>query len=482
MITRRDFLKTAVLSTLFAGSQFNLKAASSPVPLPPLPTPNHMIWQEREQYMFFHFGVNTFSDREWGTGKEDPKSFNPTELDARQWVRAAKEGGFKMVVLTAKHHDGFCLWPSAYTEHSVKNSPWKGGKGDVVKEVSEACREFGLDFGVYLSPWDRNCPFYGDSPKYNEYYKNQLKELLTQYGKISIVWLDGACGEGPNGKRQEYDWDGYMKIIRELAPDAVVFSDKGDVRWVGNENGLAKDTCWSLYNRSVVEIGGGVQAQMGQGDPNGVDWAPAECDVSIRPGWFYHASQDDKVKSLSHLLDIYYRSVGHNCCLHLNVPPDKRGLLHENDVARLKEFRKAIEENFKTNLAAGKLCTASTVREKSSKFAPQNLTDGDRKTYWALDDGQVAGNAVIELGKPTTFDLILLQEYIELGQRVSEYHIDVWDTEQEQWKELIKGTTIGYKWILRVPETTTEKVRLVIDNARACPAISSLELYKAVYK
>ena len=297
-----------------------------------------------------------------------------------------------------------------------------------------------------------------------------------------MVWWDGACGEGPNGKRQEYDWDGYLEIVRELAPEAVIFSDKGDVRWIGNEDGLAAETCWSLFDPSTVEIGGGTQEQMGVGNLEGDTWAPAECDVSIRPGWFYHSKEDSQVKSLSHLLDIYYRSVGHNCCLHLNVPPDRRGLLHENDVARLKEFNRAVSENFKTNLAAGKKCTASSVRGNFSEFAASNVTDGDRKTYWALDDGKTEGTIEIDLGEPLTFDLVLLQEYIELGQRISAYHLDAWDAKSSEWKEIAKGTTIGYKWILRVPETTTHKVRLVIEKARACPTLSSFELYKSTYK
>lgn len=473
-----------LFSTAVAGLSLSLSllASTAPAPIQPIPDTNQLIWQQREQYMFLHFGVNTFTDREWGEGTESPSVFNPSDFNAKQWAKAAKDAGFKMLILTAKHHDGFCLWPSAYTEHSVKNSPWKDGKGDVVKEVSEACKEVGLDFGVYLSPWDRNSRFYGDSPKYNEYYKNQLRELLTQYGKISMVWWDGACGEGPNGKRQEYDWDAYLKIVRELAPDAVIFSDRGDVRWVGNEDGLAQETCWSLYDPSSVAIGGGTQKQMGEGNPVGNAWAPAECDVSIRPGWFYHSEEDSKVKTLSHLLDIYYRSVGHNCCLHLNVPPDRRGLLHENDVARLKEFNHAIKENFKTNLAANKQYSASAVRGNSSQFSAANIADGKRQTYWSLDDGQTQGAIEIDLGVPTTFDLVLLQEYIELGQRISGYHLDAWDSEKSAWKEIAKGTTIGYKWILRVPETTAQKVRLVIESARACPTLSSFELYKSSYK
>jgi alpha-L-fucosidase len=280
-----------------------------------------------------------------------------------------------------------------------------------------------------------------------------------------MVWWDGACGEGPNGKRQEYDWDAYLKIVRELAPDAVIFSDRGDVRWVGNEDGLAQETCWSLYDPSSVSIGGGTQKQMGEGNPTGDAWAPAECDVSIRPGWFYHSKEDSKVKTLSHLLDIYYRSVGHNCCLHLNVPPDRRGLLHENDVARLKEFNHAIKENFKTNLAADKQCTASAVRDNSAQFTAKNVADANRKTYWSVDDGQTQATIEIDLGNPTTFDLVLLQEYIELGQRISGYHLDVWNAETSEWKEIAKGTTIGYKWILRVPETTKVHVPALLFRA-----------------
>jgi len=459
--------KCLLLGMLVLGACALEAKVNPPEALLPIPDQNQMRWQEREQYMFFHFGVNTFSNREWGDGKEDPKSFNPTELNAEQWVKAAKDGGFKMIILTAKHHDGFCLWPSAYTEHSVKNSPWKDGKGDVVREVCDACKKYGLDFGVYLSPWDRNSKYYGDSPKYNEYYKSQLRELLTNYAPISMVWLDGACGEGPNGKKQNYDWEGYYEIVKELAPDAVIFG--GNIRWIGNEDGLAQETCWSPNPAPGVNEEANTNSR----------WNPAECDVSIRPGWFYHETENDKVKSLDHLLDIYHRSVGHNCCLHLNVPPSPKGLLHENDVARLKEFKEAIDKGYQTNLALNKKAKADSYRGKSKEFAPKNLLDADRTTYWALDDSQTTGSVEINLGKkPVTFNRILLQEYVELGQRVSAYHVDAWDAEANEWKQIAKGTTIGYKWLLRVPDTTTTKVRLVIDESRACPTISSFELYQ----
>ena len=311
------------------------------------PSPQQLAWQKLEFTCFVHFGVNGFTDREWGTGKEDPKIFNPTEFDARQWVSACKAAGMKLLILTAKHHDGFCLWPSKYTEHSVKNSPWKNGRGDIVRETADACREAGLQFSVYLSPWDRHEKTYG-SEAYNDYYKNQLRELLTNYGPITEVWWDGACGEGPNGKRQVYDWDGYIALVRQLQPKAVIFGMRPDVRWVGNEDGLARQSEWSVLPAA------------GRGDRRGKDlgnrkylvgaeqlvWYPAECDVSIRPGWFYHAKQDDKVKSLAHMLDIYYRSVGRNSVLLLNIPPDRRGRFHENDVARLKELRAVLDETF----------------------------------------------------------------------------------------------------------------------------------------
>lgn len=485
-MNRRDFLGRMVASVAVIGSVspfetfgrgiFTKKRddkGALPI-LAPLPSANQLVWQARERYMFFHFGVNTFSDREWGDGKEDPKSFNPTDFNARNLVQAAKDGGFKMVILTAKHHDGFCLWPSAYTEHSVKNSLWKDGKGDVVREVSNACHDLGIDFGVYLSPWDRNSAYYGDSPKYNEYYCNQLRELLTNYGKISMVWFDGACGEGPNGKRQEYDWDAYIKLVHELAPEAVIFGGR-DVRWIGNEDGLAQDTCWSVVD---ANNNGGAK-----GNPAGNTWMPAECDVSIRPGWFYHSKEDDKVKSLSHLLDIYYRSVGHNCCLHLNVPPDRRGHLHENDVARLKEFNAAIEANFKTDLALKTKASASSQYAKA--FAPKNILS-EKRNFWAPKEGETEAWIELDFRKSSAanpFDLIVLGEAIELGQRVAGYRIEA--LQSDAWETIARGTTIGYKWILRLPEECkATKVRLVIEATRenSIPCITRFGLYKSQYK
>jgi alpha-L-fucosidase len=409
------------------------------------PTPQQLAWQEMELIGFVHFGMNTFTDREWGEGNEDPQWFNPTELDARQWVRVCKAAGIKQIILTAKHHDGFCLWPSKYTEHSVKNSPWRGGQGDVVREVADACRAAGLKLGIYLSPWDRHEPSYGDSPRYNEHYKNQLTELLTNYGPIHEVWFDGACGEGPNGKKQVYDWPAYIEVVRRLQPAAVILSDAGpDVRWVGNENGLAGETNWSTLRRNEFFPGTPDYGQLSAGHENGTHWVPAECDVSIRPGWFYHAHEDDKVKSVEQLVDIYYKSVGRNGVLLLNVPPDRRGLIHENDAARLAEFRAVLDETFKTNLAD------SAVKPTALDFT------------W---------------DKPKTFDRALIMENIRLGQRVKSFALEVMDG--RDWRTVAEGTTIGYKRLLRFPAVTTTAARLVIPDARAAPDIAEVGFFKA---
>jgi alpha-L-fucosidase len=445
------------------------------------PSPQQAAWQELEFTCFTHFGMNTFTDREWGDGREDPKLFNPTAFDARPWAAACKAAGMKMIILTAKHHDGFCLWPSKYTEHSVKNSPWRGGKGDVVKEVAEACREAGLRFGVYLSPWDRHERTYG-SDAYNAFYKNQLRELLTNYGPITEVWWDGACGEGPNGRRQVYDWNGYTQLVRECQPGAVIFGMGPDIRWVGNENGLARESEWSV----LPKRGPGDQTAKDLGSrkylvgAKELVWYPAECDVSIRPGWFYHASQDKQVKSLQHLLDIYYRSVGRNSVLLLNVPPDRRGLFHENDVARLEELRAVLDETFKINLAAGRAVKASNVRANDPAHAGDTITDGNPATYWIPDDGVLQASLEIDLGRSVTFDRAMLQEQFTLGQRVERFALDSWNG--QGWKPVIEATTIGYKRLLRFPEVTASRVRIRIRDSRDSPTLREFGLYKASAK
>jgi alpha-L-fucosidase len=382
------------------------------------------------------------------------------------------------VILTAKHHDGFCLWPSKYTDHCVKSSPWKDGKGDVVRELADACREDGLKLGLYLSPWDRHEKTYGDSPKYNEYYRGQLTELLSNYGPIVEVWFDGACGEGPNGKRQQYDWPSYLEIIRRLQPKAVVFSDAGpDVRWIGNESGIAGDPCWSPVDPAKVPYAGfngpGVIESLQHGLANGTLWRPGESDVSIRPGWFWHAKEDSKVRSVDNLVDLHFKSVGRNSLLLLNVPPNRDGLLSDSDVNRLAEFRARLEEIFAKDLAAGKPATASNTR--GDAFAAAKAVDADLDSYWATDDATTSGWLEVDLGSPVEFNVVKIQEQIALGQRVEAFQIQVFDG--GQWKSILQGSTIGHKRLARVPNVKAQRVRLVIDKSLACPTISSFSLY-----
>lgn len=441
----------------------------------PTPSARQLAWQQIEFHGFIHFGPNTFSDREWGEGTEDPAKFNPTDFDAVQWVRAFKAGGAKQIVLTSKHHDGFCLWPSSYTKHSVASSPWRDGKGDVVGEVAAACRAEGLKFGVYLSPWDRHEPTYGDSPRYNEHFKKQLAEVLTKYGPIHEVWFDGACGEGPNGKRQEYDWPGFIEVVREHAPDAVIFSDAGpDIRWVGNEAGFAGETCWSTLRRDEFYPGTPKYAQLTEGHEDGTHWVPAECDVSIRPGWFYHPAEDSKVKSLEKLMEIYYASVGRNGVLLLNVPPDRRGRIHEIDEARLAEFGRAVRETFATNLARGAKATMSAGGRTADAAA---CIDGDWRTAVLPGDDAGSVEVTVDAGRSVSFDRVVLQENIAEGQRVRAFHVEV--QEGAAWREIARGTTVGYKRILCVPRSTATAVRVTIEDARSAPRLSEIGLYLA---
>jgi alpha-L-fucosidase len=429
------------------------------------PTPQQLNWQESELTMFLHFGINTFTDREWGEGNEDPKIFNPVNLDANQWVRVAKDAGFKYMIITAKHHDGFCLFPSKYTEHSVKNSTWKNGQGDVVGEFAEACHKAGMKMGVYLSPWDRHEQTYGDSPVYNQYFKNQLTELLTNYGEIAEVWFDGACGEGPNGKRQEYDWQGFYEVVRKCQPKALIAICGPDVRWVGNEDGYARETEWSVQDPNPTF----------HPDATGKIWYPAECDVSIRPGWFWHASQDSQVKSLEHLIDIYYKSVGRNSVLLLNVPPNNLGLFADSDVQRLKEFRKAIDETFSVNLVFDQYVTADSAE---IGLSAGSVVDGEDDTYWMPKDGKTTGILIFDFGdKPVTFNVSMVKENISSGQRVEEYSIEASDG--KDWKVIAKGTTIGHKKLDRFPEVTARAVRLNILQSQYSPQIQAFGLYRA---
>src|SRR3990172_2209475 len=464
--------------------------AKNPADIPPnkvVPTEQQIAYQEMDLIGFVHFTVNTFTDMEWGYGDESPDVFNPTALSAHQWAKVAKEIGMKQLILTAKHHDGFCLWPSQYTEHSVKNSPWENGNGDVVREFVNACHEYGLKAGLYLSPWDRHHADYGQ-PEYLIYYKNQLNELLTQYGGISEIWFDGANGGTGyyGGAREErridrtsyYRWDEVWKLVKRLQPNILIFSDAGpDIRWIGNENGFAGETNWSMINTGNVIVGAADQRYLNSGDPNGAKWVVGECDVSIRPGWFYHEREDSLVKTPQELVDIYYKSVGRNGVLLLNVPPDKRGLFHEKDIEALKKFKEILDETFKVNLAKGKKITASNYRLQHEKFSPEHILDGDNTTYWAADDSVSQAILRIDFETEILFDRIMIQETIRFGQRASEFSVECYVN--KEWMPIARGTTIGYKRLLRVPPVETGKARLIIKKSNNVPAISSFGLYKA---
>lgn len=466
-------------------------AVDPPSPLDPSPTPRQLAWHELEYYGFLHFTVNTFTDKEWGYGDEDPAIFDPTELDVNQWVRVAKEAGMTCLILTAKHHDGFSLWPSAYTAHSIKNSPYKNGQGDLVRELADACSAAGLKFGVYLSPWDRNHPEYG-RPAYIEYFRNQLRELLTNYGEIQEVWFDGANGGDGyyGGAREErridhttyYDWENTWAIVRELQPDAILFSDIGpDIRWVGNEKGFAGDPCWATYTPKPREEGKPVAPGMTKyqeaehGHVDGRYWLPAEVDVSIRPGWFYHADQNDRVRTPENLMELYYQSVGRGASLLLNIPPDPRGLIHENDVAALMGFRELRDAIFDVDLTRGASATADNTRGDEPAFSAGNVLDGDHRTYWAADDGVTSASITIDLDRETTIDHVVLQEYIALGQRILRFSVEAWA--DGGWKPLAEGTSIGWKRILPVERTATTRIRFNILEAKACPTLATLSLY-----
>ena len=432
-----------------------LACTKTPEPYGAIPTRAQIEWQKMEMNMFVHFGPNTFSGLEWGTGTEAEDLFRPTELDCRQWARTAKAAGMKGIILTAKHHDGFCLWPNPVSPHSVRDM-------DVLKELSEACRAEGVKFGVYISPWDRNDPAYG-TPEYNGKYAETLRSVLDgRYGPVFEQWFDGACGEGPDGRRQEYDWDLFHGTVSELQPDAIQFSDVGPgCRWVGNENGFAGETNWSTLSPGGFTPGaGGPSAKsLNEGDEDGEAWIPAEADVSIRPGWFWRSGEDDKLKTVDELMDIYYGSVGRNALLLLNVPADSRGRIPSGDSLRLMEFRRRLDDVFSDNLAAG-------IPGGSKK-----LLDGDFDTFAEISQPSF----IIKLREPGRFNLILLQEYIPLGQRISSFKVEA--DKDGKWEEIASGTTVGYKRILRIPETTTGRVRIVVTGAKAVPILSEVGLY-----
>jgi len=488
------FMKYFILSG-FIIAFLNLSAQNNipPKPYGAIPSERQKEWQQIELYCFLHFTVNTFTDLEWGLGGEQESIFNPTNFDADQIVSTVAKNGFKGIVLTCKHHDGFCLWPSKYTEHSVKNSPWKNGKGDVVKEIADACRKYGIKFGIYLSPWDRNTALYG-KPAYIDYYRNQLRELLTNYGEVFEVWLDGANGGdgyygGANEKREidrkvYYDWENTWSIIRQLQPNACIFSGIGpDIRWCGNEKGYVKDSCWSTYTPHGINGDkpgiGSVKSKEGEnGTLNGQVWMPAEVDVSIRPGWFYHEKEDSKVKDLNSLKDIYFNSVGNGASWILNVPPDRTGQINAADVKALNAFNYYLTRSFSKDLLTGAKIKASETRGNNKQFAASNLLDNNSKTYWAVNDSSRSASLAFTLKEKTEFNCFEIKEYIDLGQRIQSFSVEI--MEEGKWKQVYKGSTIGYKKLAKFENVKASKVRIIFSNALACPVIESIRLYKVL--
>lgn len=459
-----------------------------PDPILPIPEPKQVEWQQMETYAFIHFGLNTFNDREWGYGDTDPKVFNPTNLDCDQWAQTLVKAGMKGVILTAKHHDGFCLWPFEGTDYSVKNSPWKNGKGNVVKELSEACKKYGLKFAVYLSPWDRHQANYG-TPEYLPYFYAQLHDLLTNYGPVFEVWFDGANGgDGWYGgakdirtidRKNYYNYPRIYEMLDSIQPQAIIFSDGGPgCRWVGNEKGFAGATNWSFLRKGEVHPGYDKSYELQYGHPDGNQWVPAECDVSIRPGWFYHPEEDDRVKSPDQLVDLYYRSVGHNATLLLNFPVDRRGLIHPVDSANAVRFHEMIQQQLKTNLVAG--MTPKVSNERGGDFVASALTDDNFDTYWATEDGVTTADIEFSFDTPTRMNRMMLQEYIPLGQRVKAFVVEYLD--KDTWlpvKLNEETTTIGYKRLLRFETVETKGIRIRITDARGPLCLSNVGVYDA---
>jgi len=480
---KRILLYAVVLA--FLSTSISIAQVKAPAPCGPTPSENQMRVQEMEAYAFVHFSLNTYTDQSWGFGNEDVKLFNPEKSDCRQWARVCKESGMKGIIITAKHHCGFCLWPSKYTEYSVKNAPWKNGNGDMVREMADACKEYGLKLGIYLSPWDRNSKDYG-KPEYITYFRNQLTELLTNYGEIFEVWFDGANGgNGYYGGANEtrtidrttyYDWKNTYALIHKLQPKCIIWNDggeRGDLRWVGTEDGYVGETNWSLLNATGDVPWGNLHF----GVENGNAWVPTEVNTSIRPEWFYHPSEDTKVKTVPQLMDYYYHSIGRNGTMLLNFPIMPNGLIHPTDSTNGIEFAKAVKESFAVNLAENKKANASNVRVKSSKFGAAMAVDGKKNTYWATDDNVKTASLTIDFGKPTLFNRFLAQEYIRLGQRVKAFTVEA--LVDGSWKELAKATTIGYKRILRFPSVNATKVRFNITDSKCCPVISNVGIYNA---
>lgn len=471
---------------LFILLSFNILNAQKP--FGPVPTPAQLEWQKMELNMFCHFGPNTFTGKEWGDGTEVEDLFNPTALDCDQWAATAKAAGFKGIILTAKHHDGFCLWPNPASEHTVRESSWRNGHGDVLAELSQACQQAELKFGVYISPWDRNAPTYG-TPAYNEVFLQTLRSALSSYGPVFEQWFDGANGEGPNGKKQVYNWPKFNKQVYKLQPNAVIFSDVGPgCHWMGNEQGVNGRTCWSRLNIKGYGPGSEAPSQdtLNTGNYHGAHWIPAETDVSIRPGWFYRDSEHPK--TVNQLLNIYYTSVGRNSLLLLNVPPDTRGLIAAEDSLRLMEFRVALDSIFAHDLAQEAAFVISSNMQPGTAIQPwrasigqsntgeSNLLDDNYDTYWMAENNGRRPEIELQFTEAQTLNRILLQEYIPLGQRVGAFHIDIMDA-SGTWKTIAEETTIGYKRIVLTEKVTASRVRIVIDQMRAQPILNHIGLY-----
>ncbi|NCF40780.1 MAG: alpha-L-fucosidase [Planctomycetia bacterium] len=453
-------------------------AVAPPPALLPLPSDRQLAWHDRGTYAFVHFNMNTFTDVEWGHGGEDPTTFLPTALDTDQWCRVFKDAGMTGVIITAKHHDGFCLWPSDHTDHDVESSDWRDGEGDVLADLSASCRRFGLDFGVYLSPWDRNHPLYGSGEAYNEFFANQLREVLTRYGPVFEVWFDGANGEGPDGSRQVYDFPMFHEVVRELQPDACIFGDAGpDVRWIGNERGIVGETNWNLMRRDEFYPGiPGRNRELNEGQENGTHWLPGEADVSIRPGWYYHASQDDRVKDLDQLMEIWYGSIGRGANLLLNFPVDRRGLVHENDAAAVRELHRAVRDITAVDLARARPATSDQTRGgDEGPFTAANTTDGDPTTYWAATDGSETGTIEIALERPSPVDHVSIAEFLPLGQRIRSFSVQCRTV--DGWTTVARGTTVGNRRFVRFPAVMANRVRVVVEDARASPTIREITVH-----
>ena len=470
---------------LFFAISSSCSKTEAPAPCGPTPSENQLRWQEMEYYAFIHFSLNTYTDQSWGYGNEDVNLFNPTEFDTRQWARICKEAGMKGIIITAKHHCGFCLWPTETTEYSVKNAPWKDGKGDVIRELADACKEYGLKLGIYVSPWDRNNSEYG-KPEYITIFRNQIKEVLSNYGDVFEIWFDGANGGtgyygGANENRHidrttYYDWKPTYKMIRELQPKIVIWNDGGDradLRWVGTEGGSVGETNWSLLDST-----GDVPYNMlHYGVENGNVWVPGEVNTSIRPEWFYHPSEDTKVKTLPQLMDTYYSSIGRNGTFLLNFPIRPNGLIDKRDEKAALDLAAAVKEAFAVNLVEKAKAEATNVRGNSRKYGADKAIDNDKESYWATDDDVTTASFTIDFGAPTTFNRFMAQEHIRLGQRVKTFTLEA--LVDGEWKELDKQTTVGYKRILRFPTVKATKLRFNITDSKACPLISNIGVYDA---